>query len=605
MDGSLNNDSLDTNGSFLTRLKDSVHDYSRQNPVFFLFLLLMLPITVFAVQATVNYLGKAQTTNSVSVSFAPSALNLPPAGNAKIMLDSGTNKVAFARVVFNFDKNKIKLTGEISTNPGLSTVVQKSTLADANSTGKAVIVIAASPTDIAPSGNFELASFSVDAVSADIGASQLDFILQDMQIIESTGTLLNPDVTGLGINQPAGTVSPSPTDVPPATAVSPSATPLPYPTHTPQSQNSVSVSFSPPVINIPPAGPVKIMFDSGSNKVAFARVVFNYDKSKVKLTSQISTNSNFSTIVEKTSFPQANSQGKAIIVIAASPTDIQPSGLFEFASFTIDIVSGASDVSGIYLSANDIQIVNSSASELIPEIAHLGINGPAATPTPLPTVPNTPAPQPQPTSVSGEPALKFSPAFTNLPPDQKVKILIDSLNKKVVFARIVFSFDKTKVKLTSEITTNLRLSTVVQKSTLAQANTQGKAVIVIAASPTDILQSGIIELASFGIGAVTSNIGKTSLDFILSDVQIVDDNANIITSFATNLAINSDISIKNPIPSPNPNPSAACQTVGSQTCFNQWFREYVGVETTKYADLDINGKVTLVDFEIIRRALFP
>src|SRR3989344_1067767 len=384
MDGSLNNDSLDTNGSFLTRLKDSVHDYSRQNPVFFLFLLLMLPITVFAVQATVNYLGKAQTTNSVSVSFAPSALNLPPAGNAKIMLDSGTNKVAFARVVFNFDKNKIKLTGEISTNPGLSTVVQKSTLADANSTGKAVIVIAASPTDIAPSGNFELASFSVDAVSADIGASQLDFVPQDMQIIESTGTLLNPDVTGLGINQPAATVPPSPTDVSPTTTGAASLTPVadtptivvsPSATPTPPApvSNTVSVSFSPPVINVPPAGNVKIMLDSGTNKVGFVRIVFNFDKSKVKLTSQISTNSNFSTIVEKTSFPQANAQGKAVVVVAVSPTDIAPSGLFEFASFTLDTVSGNPDLSGIYFEENDIQIVNTNAVEIKPVFTHLGI----------------------------------------------------------------------------------------------------------------------------------------------------------------------------------------------------------------------------------------
>ena len=223
--------------------------------------------------------------------------------------------------------------------------------------------------------------------------------------------------------------------------------------------------------------------------------------------------------------------------------------------------------------------------------------------------------------------VSFSPSTVNLPPASKVKIMIDSRTQKVPFARIVFTFDKSKVKLTSEITPSSRLSTVVEKTTMLEANSQGKAILVIAASPSDILPSGSFDLASFSVDAISSSIGQTSLNFSPNEIQIVDSTGNESIISLSNLGINgpadsvisptpysgSGSGIKgktggNPnvnIPPPNSNPSKTCNSIGSILCYNQWFREFAGVENTKFADLNNDGKVTLLDFEFWRRAAYP
>ena len=174
---------------------------SRQSPLFFLFILMLLPLTVFAVQRTINYLSSAQTSNSLNISFSPSTLSLPPNQTVKIIFNSSSSQIAFARISFTFDKSKVNLTSEITTNPGLSTTVQKSTMQQANSTGKATIVIAASPSDIKPSGSFEFASFSLKSLSIaanDNTVISIDTL--DFQIVSSANQALNPQLGSLTIS---------------------------------------------------------------------------------------------------------------------------------------------------------------------------------------------------------------------------------------------------------------------------------------------------------------------------------------------------------------------------------------------------------------------
>lgn len=625
-------------------LFENIKAYSSKNPIFFLFLLLMLPITLFAVESTLSLFSKATNTNSVNVAFSPSSLNLNSNSNIKIMMESQNGAIGFARVVYSFDKTKIKLTSEITTNPLFSTVIEKTTMAQANTNGTVKIVLALPPGAQAPIGNFEFASFSIDAYNANTSPTQISFTPTDIQVVNLTQTVLSPTVTDLNINQPdasitntssisatlipsnfpspSTTASPSATSSPaspsatvspsitiiPSTVLSPSPTsaPLPWSSPYPPDPNmagKVGVSFLDPFINLPPDRTVKILLDAPLRKVAFARIDFTFDQTKVNLTGEIKTNPNFSTVVQKTSMHAANIAGKVSLVIAASPSDISPEGRFVFAEIPIKALSPNIGKTSIDIDTSTIQIVDSLTNILTPNIDNLRINDPSGTlgsPTP-PTTPGQNSPTPTQTA---EVAVKFSASSVNLPPASTVKIILDSLDKKVVFTKVEFTFDKSKVNLTGEIKTNPNLSTIISKTSMHEANINGKALVIIAASPSDTAPTGQFDFAELSLNATSPNIGKSGVIINPTNIQIVDSRAQILTPKITNLGINGEIVVS---PSPtayasNPN---ACTVITAPTCLLQWAKEYSRIINTKVADLNQNGRVELMDFEIIRKALFP
>lgn len=139
----------------------------------------------------------------------------------------------------------------------------------------------------------------------------------------------------------------------------PTETPTPPPT------GQVGIVFSPSTAFLPPDTNFKIMADSGSQSVAFGRIVFTFDPTKIQLTDEIGVPSQIFRIVEKTSKINANSLGKAVIVLGVDPSATAPTGQFEFASFTMTSISGlANDSTGIDFDTNDIQIVDGNALEL-------------------------------------------------------------------------------------------------------------------------------------------------------------------------------------------------------------------------------------------------
>lgn len=557
---------LVTNRWFVNFAK-SLKNYSRDNPVFFLFLLLMLPLTVFAIQSTVSYLSKAQTANTVKIAFAPETVSLPGNKNIKIMMESGNGNVGFARIVFTFDKNKVRLTSEITTHPQLPTVIEKTTMANANAKGKAVIVVAASGIANLPSGNFEFAAFSLDSISANIGSSAVNFEISDIQIVNLAQILLAPQVFNLKINSTAlATIAPT------TLALTPTSPPsLPG--------DKVAVRFSPGSVTLPPNQNIKIMLDSYLKDAPYARIDFTFDKSKINLAGEITTSPLLPAVIQKSSMQQANTQGRATIIIASGPHDIRPKGQFEYASFAVKAVSAGIDKTSINFDPGQTQIVTSAEYELIPEFSNLEINGNA----------------PSPDVVS----VRFSDPLINLPPDINEKIILNS-PKQIAFARVVFTFDKSKVRLKSEITTGPKLKTVVQKTSMADANNSGRAVIVVAAAPGDTKPSGDFEIASLILGAVSPNIGKTTVDFASTDFQIVDALGKILQHKTVNILVNSGTP-----PTITSSPVNQCKIVSSIACYRTWVREYTGRDKTKIADLNKDGKVDLNDFEIYRRAANP
>ena len=125
------------------------------------------------------------------------------------------------------------------------------------------------------------------------------------------------------------------------------------------------IYFEPAENKISGGSPVRIMANALDRKIAFARVVFSFDPSEVQLGSEINTNGNFSTIVEKTPISEANSTGKIVLVIASSPDDQKPEGVFEIANMEFlpsDIRSSESQI--LNFDVADMQMVDSDAINL-------------------------------------------------------------------------------------------------------------------------------------------------------------------------------------------------------------------------------------------------
>src|SRR3989304_7285393 len=53
----------------------------------------------------------------------------------------------------------------------------------------------------------------------------------------------------------------------------------------------------------------------------------------------------------------------------------------------------------------------------------------------------------------------ISPEQQNLPPDSTFKVMIDAGQYNIAFARLVITFDQSKIELTNEISTTSKLST--------------------------------------------------------------------------------------------------------------------------------------------------
>ncbi|KKS95429.1 MAG: hypothetical protein UV73_C0018G0042, partial [Candidatus Gottesmanbacteria bacterium GW2011_GWA2_43_14] len=196
----------------------------------------------------------------------------------------------------------------------------------------------------------------------------------------------------VGVPTPTGgtRVTPTPTSVIKATptptkvtTLSPTKTPTKSPTKSPTPIKSVTptnvvspytIAFSPSQGTLPPNSAFKIMVNAGNNSVAFGRVVFNFNPSKVNLASEITTNPNLSTVVEKTTASSANSTGRAVVVVAASPSDTQPAGSFEFATVTFKSVSGtANDTAQVTIDSSDLQIVTGAGNALTMAVTPLNL----------------------------------------------------------------------------------------------------------------------------------------------------------------------------------------------------------------------------------------
>ena len=154
----------------------------QKHPPYFYLLLLIVPLLLVLSFTPLKNLFSAKGSGTIKLSFDPEniAMNQGQESIVKIMADSGTKEVAFTRISINFDRNTVNLKDTIVPNPLLNTVIDSTPADEANASGKALLVIAASPESKRPSGKFEIAALTLIGKTA--GKSALTFDSSDMQI---------------------------------------------------------------------------------------------------------------------------------------------------------------------------------------------------------------------------------------------------------------------------------------------------------------------------------------------------------------------------------------------------------------------------------------
>lgn len=251
-----------------TFIPNILNTIRKANKVFIiLFMLLALPLTLFTVQQVSNYLTKA-TAGTVAVSFSPSQSTLPPDRQFDIMLNSGTTKVAFARVVYTFDRTKVQLRNEIQITGVLTTVVEKTSMSTANAQGRAVVVVGLPPNTTYPTGVFKIATFTLGSVATTSTTGQLNFVATDMQIVEEAGSAMVITATSASLTLSSSNVTPTlqaPTLTPtrtPTVTLTPTRTPTQTPTRTPTPSQPVPTNT--PLPNSTQVGVTLLLHGIGS-----------------------------------------------------------------------------------------------------------------------------------------------------------------------------------------------------------------------------------------------------------------------------------------------------------------------------------------------------
>jgi hypothetical protein len=122
--------------------------------------------------------------------FTSSHLSLSSVSTVDLMLDAQAHQIAFVRIDLAFDPSKIRLAGEIQ-QTDLFTVIQKTSLSDANSTGLITIILALAPEAPAPAGQFRIAQLSFDpAPGFDQQHADIAVTSQSIEIVDLSANAL-------------------------------------------------------------------------------------------------------------------------------------------------------------------------------------------------------------------------------------------------------------------------------------------------------------------------------------------------------------------------------------------------------------------------------
>jgi hypothetical protein len=221
--------------------------------VFSLVFVLSTFLGAYALTRQILYRSKAAS--NVTVSLSPSSAQMPPDRNFSVIINSGSRKVGFARIVVTFDKTKLNLSQDLQAS-GILTIPEQTdgtklvtTKSEANSTGRieAVFLLPVDKSSQAPSGSFEVTKLPMTSVASGNSQAQISFDVSDMQIVDavsvdnmvitaSSATVQFNFSTSTPTSHPTATPTTRPTRTPTQRpTATPTRTPTSHPTSTPTS----------------------------------------------------------------------------------------------------------------------------------------------------------------------------------------------------------------------------------------------------------------------------------------------------------------------------------------------------------------------------------
>lgn len=358
---------------------------------------LLLVVGLFAgaylVERGYRYFTEAAV-DPVDLYFSPENQNLPPNATFSVMLDARTNKIGFVDVQFTFDTTKVRLASEITTTSQLATVVQKTSMSQANSTGQVDIVLGLSPGSPAPTGVFEVANFNLTAFTTNPNVTAtLNYNTANSQVVaqvlDSNGNpvgqeaaVINPRSANLNLNQ---VVSGSPK--------------LYFSNPTPANPQTINTNFT-----------LNVLMDTGGQSVDGFDAKILYDSTVLTAIS-----ASQGSVSQFTSYPSLNVSTPGVVSISGNvgsgttATPVNGSNL-HVGTITFRPKSGSSGSNVAYDftpgARNDSNIVKSGTSQTgDPQDILASVEGrtivvqgatTAPTPTPTPTVAPTPTATPGP-----------------------------------------------------------------------------------------------------------------------------------------------------------------------------------------------------------------
>jgi hypothetical protein len=369
-----------------------------------LMLLLALPFTVYLVRTFKLYLSQAAT---AQLTFSPSSASLPPNSTLSVRANSGSAQIAFARVEVTFDNTKVNLSNEIQVNGPLAVVIGKTTRANANSTGRVVVVMAlcngidipcapsaGAPTP--PSGTFQLFTLpftsitnqtTTATISYDVGASQLVDTAQSSVTLTGVAATLSLNSGSGATNTITPTRSPNATTTPtrrpntatPTRAPNATATPTTRPnqTATPQPTGNVtqpdttlSLTSSQTSIAVNQSLPVNVAIATGANRVIGVDLDITFDPASFELLDI--TPGSFFTNPDVANKVIDNTGGHAQVTIATPPgsTARQGSGTLAILNFRA-IGQGITRID--FGDGNLVAATNTNGQDALRTVTGLGI----------------------------------------------------------------------------------------------------------------------------------------------------------------------------------------------------------------------------------------
>ena len=165
-----------------------------------LIIVLSIPVGVYLQGKRTSLRSKAQEV-PVRLYFSPSQTTTSTGVVLKLLVDAQSNKIGFTRIEFAYDQTKLALTQEIQTTTLFKTQVSKPSMAEANATGKAVVVLGLSPENRVspPTGVFEFAQLTFASITSEVNqTTNVNFVdgiqLVDMQANTLTFTSENATI---------------------------------------------------------------------------------------------------------------------------------------------------------------------------------------------------------------------------------------------------------------------------------------------------------------------------------------------------------------------------------------------------------------------------